>query len=77
VWVERAGTQVHLMLRDDPVALPEGHIAVVVDDYDGTLARLRGAGFDPEPRPEHWGAARSFVRDPAGNRVELMSAPPR
>jgi catechol 2,3-dioxygenase-like lactoylglutathione lyase family enzyme len=75
-WVERAGTQIHLMRRDDPVHLPAGHFAVVVDDYEPTLDRLREAGFDPEPRQEHWGAPRSFVRDPAGNRVELMAAPP-
>jgi catechol 2,3-dioxygenase-like lactoylglutathione lyase family enzyme len=75
-WVERAGMQIHLMRRDDAQHLPAGHLAVVVDDYDGTLTALRAAGFDPEPRQEHWGAPRSFVRDPAGNRVELMSAPP-
>jgi catechol 2,3-dioxygenase-like lactoylglutathione lyase family enzyme len=75
-WVERDGTQVHLMLADDPVVPPNGHHAVTVSDYDGTLAALRQAGFDPEPRDEHWGAPRSFVRNPAGHRVELMSAPP-
>ena len=64
------------MRRDDPVVLPAVHFAVVVDDYDRTLDRLRGAGFDPEPRDEHWGAPRAFVLDPAGNRVELMAAPP-
>ena len=76
VWVERAGTQVHLMLVDDPVAPAEGHVAVVCEDYDAALARLREAGLAPDPRREHWGAPRSFVRDPAGHRVEVMAAPP-
>jgi catechol 2,3-dioxygenase-like lactoylglutathione lyase family enzyme len=75
-WVERAGTQIHLLLTSDPVAPPQGHAAVVADDYDATLDRLRGAGFDPDPRTEHWGAPRSFVRDPAGHRVEVMAEPP-
>jgi catechol 2,3-dioxygenase-like lactoylglutathione lyase family enzyme len=75
-WVERAGTQIHLMRQDDPVVMPHGHVALVVDDYDAALERLRAAGFDPEPREQHWGAPRSFVRDPAGTRVELMAAPP-
>src|SRR3954454_5542385 len=75
-WVERDGDQVHLMLADDPVVSPAGHHAVVVDDYEGTLESLREAGFDPEARTEHWGAPRSFVRNPAGHRVELMAAPP-
>jgi catechol 2,3-dioxygenase-like lactoylglutathione lyase family enzyme len=75
-WLERDGTQVHLMLVDDPVVPPQGHAAVVAPDYDATIAALRDAGFDPEPRREHWGAPRSFVRDPLGHRVEVMSAPP-
>jgi catechol 2,3-dioxygenase-like lactoylglutathione lyase family enzyme len=75
-WVEREGTQVHLMFAGDPVAPPEGHVAVVAPDYDATLDRLRAAGFEPDPRKEHWGAPRSFVRSPAGHRVEVMAAPP-
>lgn len=76
LWVERGGTQIHLLLTDAPVVAPKAHHALVVDDYDAALAALRGAGFEPETRDEHWGAARSFVTDPAGHRVELMAAPP-
>jgi catechol 2,3-dioxygenase-like lactoylglutathione lyase family enzyme len=75
-WVQRAGTQIHLLFRQDPGVPPQGHVAVVVDDYAETLARLRRRGFDPEPRVEHWGAPRAFVRDPAGHRIELMAAAP-
>jgi catechol 2,3-dioxygenase-like lactoylglutathione lyase family enzyme len=76
-WVERDGMQIHLLFAEgDPVAPPEGHVAVVAPDYDLTLEKLRGAGFAPDPRTEHWGAPRSFVRDPAGHRVEVMAAPP-
>jgi catechol 2,3-dioxygenase-like lactoylglutathione lyase family enzyme len=75
-WVERDGTQVHLMPVEAPVVPPRGHHAVLVRDYDGTFAALREAGFDPEPRKEHWGAARSFVRNPAGHRVEVMAGSP-
>ena len=76
VWVERRGTQVHLMYADDPVVPPKGHAAVVAEDYDRALAALRDAGHDPEPRPEHWGVPRCFVRDPTGHRVEVMAASP-
>jgi catechol 2,3-dioxygenase-like lactoylglutathione lyase family enzyme len=76
VWLEREGTQIHLMIEDEPATLPKGHVAVIVDDYERTLAALREAGRDPEPRTEHWGSPRAFVRDPAGNRVELMAFPP-
>ena len=75
-WLERDGTQIHLMFADDPVIPPKGHHAVVVGDFEETLAALRAAGFEPESRDEHWGAPRSFVNDPAGHVVELMAAPP-
>src|SRR3954469_2448817 len=75
-WVERDGTQVHLMPVDDPVVPPSGHHAVLVSDYEATFAALRDAGFEPEPPREHWGAARSFVRNPAGHRVEVMAGSP-
>jgi catechol 2,3-dioxygenase-like lactoylglutathione lyase family enzyme len=75
-WVERSGTQVHLMPVDEPVVPPSGHHALLVDDYEQTVAALRDAGFEPDPREEHWGSARSFVRNPAGHRVELMAASP-
>lgn len=75
-WVQRGSTQVHLLWHDTPTAPPEGHVAVVVEDYEGTIERLRAAGHDPEERTRHWGAARAFVRAPGGHRVELMASPP-
>jgi len=76
-WVGRGATQVHLLFADAPVIPAEGHVAVDLGpDYSETLARLRASGFAPEPRAVHWGAARAFVRTPAGHRVELMAAGP-
>ncbi len=76
-WVQRGGTQVHLLFADEPVVPPEGHVAVVAGDYDATLAALREAGFEPDERTRHWGSPRAFVTCPAGHRVELMAfAPP-
>jgi len=75
-WVQRGVTQIHLMWVDDPVSLPRGHVAVVVDDYEATLSSLGEAGYEPEPRSEHWGSPRAFARDPAGNIVEVMAFPP-
>jgi catechol 2,3-dioxygenase-like lactoylglutathione lyase family enzyme len=72
-WLERGGTQVHLMHEADPVAPPRGHLAVVVSDFDAALERLREAGFDPRPRRAHWGASRALVLAPGGQRVELMA----
>lgn len=76
VWLQRRGQQLHLLLTDDPVVPPQGHVALVADDYEADLTRLRAAGHEPEPRAAHWGSARCFVDDPAGHRVELMAFPP-
>jgi catechol 2,3-dioxygenase-like lactoylglutathione lyase family enzyme len=75
-WVQAGGTQVHLLFAEEPVVPAEGHVAVVVGDYDATLAALREAGFEPDPRTQHWGSPRAFVRCPAGHRVELMAFAP-
>jgi len=75
-WVQAGSTQIHLLYADEPVVAPEGHVAVVVGDYDATLRALREAGFEAQPRTEHWGSPRAFVRCPAGHRVELMAVAP-
>jgi catechol 2,3-dioxygenase-like lactoylglutathione lyase family enzyme len=74
-WVERQGTQVHIIWVDAPMVPRVGHAAVLVDDYAAALAGLERAGFQAEPGLDAWGP-RSFVHDPAGHLVEVMSAPP-
>jgi lactoylglutathione lyase len=51
------------------------HIAIAVDDLDGTLERLGGHGIEPEKPPyqvREGGSRICFVRDPDGYRVELI-----
>lgn len=76
-WLEREGTQVHLMPEERPTVPERGHLAVVAPDFEATVARLREHGFEVEPRREHWGAPRAHAIAPGGHRVELMAAPPR
>ena len=75
-WLQREGTQVHLMHEESPVVAPRAHLAVVVPDYEATLEHLREHGFEVEPRREHWGSPRALALAPGGHRVELMAAPP-
>lgn len=75
-WVEREGTQVHLMHTDEPTVPPRGHLAVVAPDFDAAYERLRERGFEVERRREHWGQPRAVAIAPGGHRVELMAAPP-
>jgi catechol 2,3-dioxygenase-like lactoylglutathione lyase family enzyme len=75
-WLERSGTQVHLMPMEQPTVPSPGHLAVVVEDFEATVARVREAGFEIEPKREHWGQPRALAIAPGGHRVELMAAPP-
>ena len=52
-----------------------GHIAVGVDDLDGTLTRLAEGGIEPERPPytvREGGPRICFVRDPDSYRIELI-----
>jgi len=75
-WLERDGTQVHLMPEEEPTIPSSGHLAVVVPAFEATVERLRGRGFEVELKREHWGAPRALALAPGGQRVELMAAPP-
>jgi catechol 2,3-dioxygenase-like lactoylglutathione lyase family enzyme len=76
LWVEREGTQIHLILTEGHTAPVLGHAAVVAPDHAETVKRLRAAGFQVEETRELWGAARAFAIAPGGHRVELMEFPP-
>ena len=52
-----------------------GHVAIGVDDLDGTLARLAEQGIEPERPPytvREGGNRLCFVRDPDDYRIELI-----
>ncbi|HXR31972.1 MAG TPA: VOC family protein [Solirubrobacterales bacterium] len=76
VWLERNGTQIHLMPTDEPAVPPRGHTAVVAADFDAAVAELHERGFEVELRREHWGVPRAAAIAPGGHRIELMAAPP-
>jgi lactoylglutathione lyase len=55
-----------------------GHVAIGVDDLDGTLASLAEQGIEPEKPPyqvREGGSWLCFVRDPDGYRLELIEKP--
>jgi catechol 2,3-dioxygenase-like lactoylglutathione lyase family enzyme len=75
-WLERGGTQIHLLPTEAPAVPRQGHVAVVAPDFDTAFAAVDGAGFEIERRREHWGAPRAKAIAPGGHVVELMAAPP-
>ena len=76
-WLEREGTQIHLIHTDAATAPVLGHAAVVVEEFEATLTRVAEAGHEVEETRQLWGARRAFAVGPGGHRVELMEfAPP-
>ena len=52
-----------------------GHIAIGVEDLDGTLDQLKGQGIEPERPPytvSDGGSRLCFVRDPDDYRIEII-----
>jgi hypothetical protein len=75
-WLERDGTQIHLIHTPEATAPPLGHAGVVASDFEAAVARIRDAGFDVEDADELWGERRAFAILPGGGRIELMAGPP-
>ncbi len=77
IWLEHGGAQIHLERNESPTVPPHGHVAVVVPDFEQTVERLGGHGFEVIAGHEHWGAPRAKAVAPGRHQVELMAAPPR
>jgi catechol 2,3-dioxygenase-like lactoylglutathione lyase family enzyme len=74
-WLGFGDTQLHVIVGEaDP---GPAHLAMDVgDEYDSILSRLTEADVPRRDARKLWGARRCFVRDPAGNLVELFERPP-
>lgn len=69
-WLDVGGQQVHLIEAGPPPAQGQ-HFALAVADLDAAVAELRAAGVEvSDPSPVGSGR-QAFLRDPAGNQVEL------
>jgi catechol 2,3-dioxygenase-like lactoylglutathione lyase family enzyme len=70
-WFQLGALQLHLYVRAEPVARSQ-HFAVDVVDLAAAHDEARRRGIlDGGPRRLPDGAIQLYIRDPAGNRVEL------
>jgi catechol 2,3-dioxygenase-like lactoylglutathione lyase family enzyme len=74
-WFRHGAVQVHVSVEDvarEANAPSKRHVCYVVANLDAAERALRAAGVeilaDPTPEP---GWPRFYVRDPAGNRIEI------
>jgi catechol 2,3-dioxygenase-like lactoylglutathione lyase family enzyme len=72
MWLRAGGQEIHLIEVKDHRA-PEGqHFAFAVEDLAESIEQLREMGVEvSDPRSLPGGARQSFLRDPAGNLIEL------
>ena len=76
MWYRLGAVQLHVSLEDgDPTAngASRRHIAYDVSDLDAIEVELRGRGLEiiPDRQPTA-GLRRFYLRDPGGNRLEIL-----
>jgi catechol 2,3-dioxygenase-like lactoylglutathione lyase family enzyme len=71
-WFAIGDVQLHVS-RDSHNPPPTAHFAVTVRDFDMTVERLRDSGYHIEQAHPVPGSQRLYTRDPAGNRIEIVS----
>lgn len=70
-WLQVGDRQLHV--NDEPGPRSKrAHVAYEVDDLDGWRARLSAAGFEVKTGEDIPGYRRFELRDPFGNRLELL-----
>jgi YD repeat-containing protein len=76
-WMRLGGQQLHLFVRDNVDAPMFHHVGLNVDDFEALFWRARKEGLNDESAffsgmyelPD--GAVQMYLRDPAGNLVEI------
>jgi catechol 2,3-dioxygenase-like lactoylglutathione lyase family enzyme len=71
-WFESANVKLHLGVETDFRPARKAHPALLVDDLESLVARLRAAGVEVVDDEPLEGYVRVYAYDPFGNRLELL-----
>jgi catechol 2,3-dioxygenase-like lactoylglutathione lyase family enzyme len=71
-WLEQGEVRLHLGIEPDFRPSKKAHPALLVDDLPALLERCREHGIEVTRDVPLEGYDRAHIRDPFGNRVELM-----
>jgi len=72
-WFRSGAAECHLGVEDDFRPARKAHPAFLVDDLAAIRERLERAGVEVVPDDQVEGHERFYVRDPFGNRLELIA----
>ena len=71
-WFQIGDQQIHVTI-DEHNPPKVSHFGLVIDDFAEAVERLRSAGCHIEQASAIPGRRRCYTRDPAGNRIEIIS----
>ena len=72
VWYDLGGTYLHLLLKPQPDTISPRHFCLHTPDAAAARAHFAQLGVPVEETVRIAAADRFFVRDPDGNRIELL-----
>jgi catechol 2,3-dioxygenase-like lactoylglutathione lyase family enzyme len=70
-WFEVGSLQFHIGIDPDPSPKSKRHVCFLVADLAKAKASVQASGASIEEEGVAEGLQRFFVRDPAGNRIEI------
>lgn len=72
IWYDLGGTYLHLLLKPQPDTISPRHFCLFVTDAAAARQHFRALGVPIEETTKIAAADRFFLRDPDGNRIELL-----
>lgn len=72
IWYDLGGTFLHLLLKPQPDTISARHVCLHTPDARAARAHLNSLGVVIEETVKIAAADRFFVRDPDGNRIEIL-----
>ncbi len=72
LWYDLGGSYLHLLLKEKPDAVSPRHFCLHVSDLDAARRDLTAKGVSIDETVKIAAADRFFIRDPDGNRIELL-----
>jgi catechol 2,3-dioxygenase-like lactoylglutathione lyase family enzyme len=72
LWFDLGNMQIHLLLKEKPDSISPRHFALRVPDVAAVRRYLTERGVPFDETTQIPGADRVFVRDPDGNRIEII-----
>jgi len=72
IWYDLGGVYLHLLLKDKPDTISSRHFCIRVSDIVAAREVVRAQGLTIDETVKIPSAERFFVRDPDGNRIEIL-----